>query len=106
MEHGLRQTVIGLRITDRIGADDEGSVATYYTGLLANIYCHADAHEQARWVGDDIALKHGVYEPDLFPLLRMIGSGRRGLTRARTVAAFPLAGIRFLKSIALHVTAP
>ena len=99
MEHGLRQTVIGLRIADRIGADDADRVATYYTGLLANVYCHADAHEQARWLGDDIALKHVVYEPDLFSLLRMVGSGRRGLTRARTVAAFPLAGVRFLKSI-------
>jgi HD-GYP domain-containing protein (c-di-GMP phosphodiesterase class II) len=99
MEHSLRQTVIALRIADRISVDDPARVATYYTGLLANVYCHADAYEQARWLGDDIALKHGAYEPDLFSLLRMIGSGQRGLPRVRTVAAFPVGGVRFLKSI-------
>lgn len=99
MEHSLRQTVIALRIADRVGVDEPDRVATYYTGLLANVYCHADAHEQARWLGDDIALKHDAYESDLFSLLRMVGSGRRGLARVRTVAAFPGGGVRFLKSI-------
>src|SRR5918994_1311649 len=99
MEHCMRQTVIALRIADRIGVGEPDRVAIYYTGLLANVYCHADAYEQARWLGDDIALKHVVYEPDLFSLLRMVGSGQRGLDRARTVVAFPLAGVRFLKSI-------
>ena len=95
----MRQTVIALRIADRLGVDEQDRVATYYTGLLANVYCHADAYEQARWFGDDIALKHGVYEPDLFSLVRMIGSGQRGLARARTVAAFPVDGVRFMNGI-------
>jgi HD-GYP domain-containing protein (c-di-GMP phosphodiesterase class II) len=99
MEHCLRQTVIALRIADRIGVEEPDRVATYYTGLLANVYCHADAYEQAQWLGDDIALKHGAYEPDLFSLVRMIGAGRPGLTRVRAMAAFPVAGVRFLKSI-------
>ncbi|MGZ4490594.1 MAG: hypothetical protein ACXVEU_07405 [Nocardioidaceae bacterium] len=47
MEHCLRQTVIALRIAGRIGVVERDRVATYYTGLLANVYCHADAHEQA-----------------------------------------------------------
>ena len=63
MEHCLRQTVIALRIADRIGVVERDRVATYYTGLLANVYCHADAHEQAEWFGDDIVVKHGAYEP-------------------------------------------
>ena len=29
----------------------------YYLGLLMNVYCHADAAEQARWIGDDISFK-------------------------------------------------
>ena len=99
MEHSMRQTVIALRIADRLGVDEQDRVATYYTGLLANVYCHADAYEQARWFGDDIALKHGVYEPDLFTLVRMIGSGQRGFARARTVAAFPVEGVRFMNGI-------
>jgi HD-GYP domain-containing protein (c-di-GMP phosphodiesterase class II) len=99
MEHSMRQTVIALRIADRLAVDEHDRVAVYYTGLLANVYCHADAHEQARWFGDDIALKHGVYEPDLFSLVRMIGSGRGGVARVRTMAAFPVEGVRFMNRI-------
>jgi hypothetical protein len=25
--------------------------------LLVNVGCHSDAHEQAKWFGDDIAMK-------------------------------------------------
>ena len=57
MEHCIRQTLIGLRIAELLGLDEEGRTATYYVGLLDDVYCHADAHEQARWFGDDIALK-------------------------------------------------
>ena len=31
-----------------------------------NVGCHTDAHEQARWFGDDIALKATKYGPELF----------------------------------------
>jgi hypothetical protein len=88
MEHCLRQTVIALRIGERIGIGERDRVATDYTGLLANVYCHADAHEQAEWFGDDIAVKHGAYEAGVFEFLRMIGASEKGLGRARKVAAF------------------
>ena len=62
MEHVLRQSIIALRLADCVGlADDERSVV-YYTALLVNVGCHSDAHEQAKWFGDDIALKSGKYE--------------------------------------------
>ena len=99
MEHCLRQTVIALRIADRIGVVERDRVATYYTGLLANVYCHADAHEQAEWFGDDIVVKHGSYEPHVFEFLRMIGASERGLARARKMAAFPGQGVALLKSM-------
>ena len=83
MEHCLRQTVIALRIGERIGIGERDRVATYYTGLLANVYCHADAHEQAEWFGDDIAAKHGAYEAGVFEFLRMIGASEKGLRRAQ-----------------------
>jgi hypothetical protein len=35
-------------IADRIGVDEQDRVATCYTGLLPNVYCHPDAFEQAR----------------------------------------------------------
>ncbi len=57
IEHCMRQTVIALRLADRLGVDAEEREATYYLGLLMNAHCHADATEQARWFGDDIAFK-------------------------------------------------
>jgi hypothetical protein len=99
MEHCLRQTVIALRIGERIGIGERDRIATYYTGLLANVYCHADAHEQAEWFGDDIAAKHGAYEPGVFELARMIGASERGLRRARKIAGFPGQGIALVKSM-------
>jgi HD-GYP domain-containing protein (c-di-GMP phosphodiesterase class II) len=99
MEHCLRQTVIALRICDRIGLGERDRAATYYTGLLANVYCHADAHEQAEWFGDDIAVKHESYEAGVFEFLRMIGASQKGLRRARKVAGFPGQGIALVKSM-------
>ena len=40
-------------------------MAVYYTVLLVNVGCHADAHEQAKWFGDDIALKSSKYAREL-----------------------------------------
>ena len=57
MEHCLRQTVIALRLADLVGANPAAREATYYLGLMMNVYCHADAAEQASWFGDDIAFK-------------------------------------------------
>ena len=35
----------------------------YYTALLVNVGCHSDAHEQAKWFGDDIAFKSTQVRP-------------------------------------------
>ena len=56
MEHVLRQCLIALRIADRISLSDDARVAVYYCALLVNVGCHSDAHEQAKWFGDDIAV--------------------------------------------------
>ncbi|MEX2293432.1 MAG: hypothetical protein WD691_06550, partial [Acidimicrobiales bacterium] len=53
MEHVLRQCLIALRIAERIGLSDDARVAVYYSALLVNVGCHSDAHEQAKWFGDD-----------------------------------------------------
>ncbi|MEX2553618.1 MAG: hypothetical protein WD627_11540, partial [Actinomycetota bacterium] len=61
MEHVLRQCLIALRLAESVGLDEQTRVAVYYTALLVNIGCHTDAHEQAKWFGDDIALKSDKY---------------------------------------------
>ena len=58
MEHVLRQCLIALRLADRIGLDDEARADVYYTALLVNVGCHADAHEQAKW------LRYGLFPED------------------------------------------
>ncbi len=63
MEHVLRQCLIALRLAERIGLDDEARSGVYYTALLVNVGCHTDAHEQAKWFGDDIGLKSLQVQP-------------------------------------------
>src|SRR5438309_9850255 len=62
MEHVLRQCLIALRLAERIGLDEQARAVVYYTALLINVGCHSDAHEQAKWFGDDVALKAAKYD--------------------------------------------
>src|SRR6478672_4703181 len=81
MEHVLRQCRIALRIADLVGLEETNRQAVYYAALLVNVGCHSDAHEQAQWFGDDIAMKATkyLYEPssprEVAAMLRMLGSG-------------------------------
>jgi HD-GYP domain-containing protein (c-di-GMP phosphodiesterase class II) len=98
MEHVLRQCRIALRIAELAGLDEGSRSAIYYTALLVNVGCHSDAHEQAYWFGDDIALKASKYdaEPlsaaDMLDMLRMLGSGSTPLHRLRIGLDFVLSG--------------
>ncbi len=99
MEHCLRQTVIAMRLADLVAAGDRDREATYYLGLLMNVYCHADAAEQARWFGDEISFKGDTFEllgmstaQTISFLLRRIGSHGGGVERAKRVATFPVVG--------------
>jgi HD-GYP domain-containing protein (c-di-GMP phosphodiesterase class II) len=100
MEHVLRQCLIALRIAERIGLDEQMRAAVYYSALLVNVGCHSDAHEQAKWFGDDIALKSVKYDHDARSLrmvastVRRVGAGNPPLHRLRVGLAFALAGHR------------
>ena len=41
MAHCMRQTVAAFRLADLAGASDRELEATYYLGLMMNVYCHA-----------------------------------------------------------------
>jgi hypothetical protein len=77
-------------------------MAVYYTALLVNVGCHADAHEQAKWFGDDIALKSGKYRHELgsvrgaLAAMRLVGAGNPPLHRFRVGLEFTLSGRRQL----------
>jgi HD-GYP domain-containing protein (c-di-GMP phosphodiesterase class II) len=101
MEHVLRQCLIALRIGEQLGVDEAERATIYYTALLVNVGCHSDAHEQARWFGDDIALKatkFGPHEPfslgDVIDMVRRIGAGSSPLHRLRTGLEFAISGHR------------
>src|SRR5690349_23745444 len=100
LEHVLRQCLIALRLAERLGLDEDTRASVYYTALLINVGCHSDAHEQAKWLGDDIAMKGDKYVYGLHGGLRglaaflsRIGSGAEGkLDRARVIGEFALSG--------------
>jgi hypothetical protein len=107
MEHVLRQCLIALRLAERIGLDEESRAVVYYTALLVSVGCHTDAHEQAKWFGDDIALKsikyeHGPGRRAVAASMRMIGSGNPPLHRFRIGLEFALSGRREVDDMINH----
>jgi HD-GYP domain-containing protein (c-di-GMP phosphodiesterase class II) len=102
MEHVLRQCLIALRLAEHAGLDDSERSVVYYTAMLVNVGCHSDAHEQAKWFGDDIALKSGKYDHEFGSMaaalatLRLIGSGNPPLHRFRVGVEFFVSGRRGL----------
>lgn len=98
MEHVLRQCRIASRLADFVDLEDSGRQAVCYAALLVNVGCHTDAHEQARWFGDDLALKAAKYERDLHnirdmaAMLRLLGSGGTPAHRIRVAFDFAVSG--------------
>jgi HD-GYP domain-containing protein (c-di-GMP phosphodiesterase class II) len=60
--------------------------------------CPSNSHEQAKWFGDDITFRAGVYGIDMTPLtvarysMSHVGAGSPPLRRARTFAQFMVSG--------------
>src|SRR4029079_12270146 len=75
-----------LRLAERLGLDEAARAVWYYVGLIAWVGCHIDAYEQAKWFGDDLALKADAHHVDMVGLpakafvVSHIGAGR-GLGR-------------------------
>jgi HD-GYP domain-containing protein (c-di-GMP phosphodiesterase class II)/DNA-binding CsgD family transcriptional regulator len=94
MEHVMRQSLIALRLAERLGLDETTRAVVYYVGLISWVGCHVDAYEQAKWFGDDMALKSDARQVDLAGtaarafLLSHVGAGRGLVARARLGVAF------------------
>ena len=108
MEHVLRQCLIALRIAERVGLSEEERAVVYYTALLINVGCHTDAHEQAKWFGDDLALKSTKYEHGLRSVggavatMKLLGSGNPPLHRFRIGLEFAVSGHRDMDGMVEH----
>jgi len=95
MEHVLRQCLISLRLAQRLGLDEADREVVYYAALIAWVGCHVDAYEQAKWFGDDMALKADIRRTDFHTaaagpifMLRHLGAGRPLLERVLLGIAF------------------
>ena len=97
MEHVLRQCLISLRLADRLGLDDEQRADVYYTALLINVGCHSDAHEQAKWFGDDFASKAIKYDHEPRSLRMVARRAQLPRPRAPPLHRFRL-GLEFVVS--------
>ncbi len=108
MEHVLRQCLIALRLAEGLGLNEQPRAVVYYTALLINIGCHSDAHEQAKWFGDDIALKSIKYDHEPRSLrmaatgMSFLGSGHAPLHRFRLGLEFALSGHREVDDMVAH----
>jgi HD-GYP domain-containing protein (c-di-GMP phosphodiesterase class II) len=99
LEHVLRQTLIALRLARRLGVAAAECEVVYHAGMLAWVGCHVDAYEQAKWFGDDTALKSDLRFVDLGRqgarsvfMVRHLGVGRPAGERARLGLAFVVEG--------------
>jgi HD-GYP domain-containing protein (c-di-GMP phosphodiesterase class II) len=94
MEHVQRSCMLALRLGARMGLNEEERAVVYYVGLLACVGCFADAHEQARWFGDDIVLKTDLYDvnaagmPLMTFMMRHVALGDPMTKRAGRMVAF------------------
>jgi HD-GYP domain-containing protein (c-di-GMP phosphodiesterase class II) len=95
MEHVLRQCLIASRLAEHLELSEDERAVLYYTALLAYVGCHVDAHEQARWLGDDLVAKGDAQLVDvensragIAYLVGHLGAGRPPLERLRLGFAF------------------
>jgi HD-GYP domain-containing protein (c-di-GMP phosphodiesterase class II) len=94
MEHVMRQSLIALRLAERLGLDETTRGVVYYVGLISWVGCHVDAYEQAKWFGDDMALKSDARHVDMAGvaarafIMSHVGAGRGLMERARLGVEF------------------
>src|ERR687891_1538659 len=51
-EHGLRSTLVAVRLAERLDVDREAAAQSYYACLLQQVGCTADIHMRAKILGD------------------------------------------------------
>ncbi len=107
-EHVLRQSLIAMRLAERLGVPEQERVDLYYVSLLAWVGCWVDAYEQAKWWTDDHAIKSAAYgngrNPVGVQMMRFgfshLGQGLPSLDRLRLRLAFVAGGRKEVDGIA------
>jgi HD-GYP domain-containing protein (c-di-GMP phosphodiesterase class II) len=107
MEHGLRSCLIATRLAERLDVGEDVCAAIYWVTLLAMVGCTAESREIAELFGDDVALRHGVYDvgPSQMEMGRYFfsraGSDGGPVRRARLTAGLMLSNMRSVMDIYL-----
>ncbi len=88
-EHGLHETLIAMRLAERLDVDDDIAAQTYYASLLSHAGCTAAGHVAAEVFGGSLTetfnpLMYGSVRDVAIGLLRTLPSeGASGLARRR-----------------------
>jgi hypothetical protein len=91
-EHGLLETLIAMRLAERLGVDRDTASQTYYTSLLSHAGCTAEAHVAAAVFGGSMTenfnpLMYGSVREVFIGLLRSLPDEHvTGLVRAAQTA--------------------
>lgn len=111
-EHIIRQTRIAMRMAELDGLSDDDRAAIFYVSLLAWVGCVADAHEMAKWFGDDMAVRADSYLVDLtgLPMMRFmlghVAAGSSPIRRLTMIGRFLAGGSKEIAaSMAAHCEA-
>src|SRR6478736_4159817 len=82
MEHVLRQCLIALRMSERLGFSEADRRVVYYSSLLAWVGCYADAYEMPDFEIGYFLSHLGAGKPILDRIwlgLTFLGEGRRAM---------------------------
>src|SRR5204863_6694317 len=83
-----------------LSLSEDDRAVLYFVSLIAWVGCHIDAYEQAKWFGDDFALKANFRLVDpvglrsMGQMVRQIGAGKHGVDRAAVAIRFLTGGMR------------
>lgn len=106
LEHGLRRTLIAVRLGEALGLSAPDLSDVYYVSLLGSVGCTLEATVLARITADDIAMGGRIASVDVTsPLevagfgIRNFGAGEPPLKRAGKLVAAALAGPREFQAV-------
>jgi HD-GYP domain-containing protein (c-di-GMP phosphodiesterase class II) len=110
LEHGLRTTMLALRLAQAMDLSEDDQVTVYYTGLLHFAGCTAESEIDARFFGDEMTARpqmlrvsHGSRFELMAAAMRTAHQGSPPLTRAAMMARAAFGGIaEFRKWAASH----
>ena len=88
-EHGLHETLIAMRLAERLGVDRDTASLTYYTSLLSHAGCTAEAHVAAEVFGGSMTEN---FNPLMYGSVREVVIGLLRSLPDENVAGFARAG--------------